>query len=604
MRVDKVYIFGLLALMISACANRGVGPQGGPKDSIPPFVTEESPLNGSLNFQGKRVEVHFNEYIQLDNVVENVLISPPQQQPPIVKAIGKRVIVTFEQPLQDSTTYTIDFGPAICDFTEKNAMEGYTFSFSTGDTMDSLSVYGYVVNAADLNPVSGIVVGLHQQGKTGPDGAEPFESVPFDRVGKSDADGAFAIHNIHPGEYNVFGLLDNSRDYVYQPGESLAWQEETVTPFCTLSDSSYEYGPADIVLWYFEEDKRRLYFQRANREEAHRVQFTFSAPQGTRPTFRSLRPSEVDSTLNDSTYQDWMPYTLWQYSAQNDTITLWLTDSIAIAQDSLHLEMSYLRTDSIYELESKTDTLLLLYRAPKLSAKALESKQRQLRNRKLTIKSNAKRGFEVYDTLSISSVTPIRTIIQDSIHLFERKDTTYIPLPYTLQVADSTRMRYHIIYPYQSEHQYELRVDSAAITDIYDISCDKAKFQMILKSVEEYATLRVRLRDFNPLARIQVLDDKDKVVRELPAQPDGAYFENLAPKTYYMRLYIDSDENGKWSTGDWAKRKQPESVYYFPAKLSLKANWDFDETFDYLGTPQLESKPDALIKDASTAKKK
>ena len=121
-----------LIAAFTGCANRGSGPQGGPKDSIPPVLIRETPLNGTCNFTGKQIVLQFDEYVQLVNVADNILISPPQQKPPIVKAIGKKVIVTFEEPLKDSTTYTIDFGQAICDNNEKVPLGNYSFSFATG----------------------------------------------------------------------------------------------------------------------------------------------------------------------------------------------------------------------------------------------------------------------------------------------------------------------------------------------------------------------------------------------------------------------------------------------------------------------------------------
>ena len=143
MKKRIIYIVILFAVLYVAnsCANRGIGPQGGPKDETPPEVVKEVPVNGSVNYHDKRVEITFNEYIQLDKVAENVFISPQQQRPPEVKAVGKKVTVTFDEDLRDSTTYTIDFGSAICDNNERNALKGYSFAFATGDVIDSLMIF-------------------------------------------------------------------------------------------------------------------------------------------------------------------------------------------------------------------------------------------------------------------------------------------------------------------------------------------------------------------------------------------------------------------------------------------------------------------------------
>ena len=127
MRNHLFVIVLVIALAFSSCANRGAGPQGGPRDTIPPKVLKETPANGTLSFSGKKIDIHFNEYIQLDDIQKNVLISPPQQTPPEVKAVGKSLSVVFQQDLQDSTTYTIDFGAAICDYNEKTPLRNYVF---------------------------------------------------------------------------------------------------------------------------------------------------------------------------------------------------------------------------------------------------------------------------------------------------------------------------------------------------------------------------------------------------------------------------------------------------------------------------------------------
>ena len=144
----------LVSLFSAGCANRGMGPQGGPVDSIPPVPLKAEPENGSVNFTGNRIEVTFDEYIQLNNVAQNMLMSPPQQTPPEVKARGKKLLIHFVDSLRDSTTYTIDFGSAVCDYNERVPLRGYAFAFATGPTIDTLETFGLVVDAENRSTVS------------------------------------------------------------------------------------------------------------------------------------------------------------------------------------------------------------------------------------------------------------------------------------------------------------------------------------------------------------------------------------------------------------------------------------------------------------------
>ena len=616
-----LYIIILLLGLLSSCANLGGGPQGGPRDTIPPKVEKESPLNGTLNFDAKRIEIHFDEYIQLGDIQKSVLISPPQHKAPEIKAIGKTLSVVFADPLIDSTTYTLDFGSAICDYNEKTPLNGYIYSFSTGDVIDSLAISGRVYNSANLDPVAGVLVGIH---------INPADSAltttPFIRITRTDEDGYFTIHNMRGGSYRLFALDDISRDYLYQPGEALAYADSLITPYVErreVADTTWRdtlgidpqtkdtlftrqidsislvtktfYLPDSLVLWYFAEEKQRHYFKGVYREEPHAFSLIFSAPQDSIPSILPLSPSQRDSMASDSAWINWMDYTLVQSNTSHDTLTFWLTDSLAIGQDSIYLEMTYLISDSLYQLVPQRDTILAVYRRPRMSEKAWENLQRQKRERKLELKSNASGKFEIYDTLHISSAYPLDSIKKEHIHLVHRVDSITTPVSFELQIVDSLKQRIQLVATLQPSESYHLTLDSAACYDIYGKCNDSTAFPIRLKSLDEYSSLLVKLTHFDERARIQLLNDKDQVLQELPALETGTYFDHLAPTTYYLRLYLDLNADQRWTSGDWIAHRQPEPIYYFPSKLKLRANWDFEENFDHLAIPQAQSKPKALI---------
>lgn len=652
----------LLGVLIAACANRGVGPQGGPKDETPPKVVKESPLNGTVNYHEKKVEIQFDEYLQLNDVANQVIISPPQQRPPEVRAVGKKVTVTFDEDLRDSTTYTIHFGSAICDNNERNALQDYAFSFSTGPEIDSLQISGIVINAENLNPVANTYVGIHANHAD-----SAFEKQPFTRIARTNEKGEFTIPNIHRGTYRLYALNDVSRDFLYQPGEGLAMYDSLITPTShaegridtlfladtlvakldslqldtiphdTLgrywesvsASTTTVYEPRDIMLFFFEEDKQRHYFVRCLREEQHFFKLIFSAPQDSLPQITALpvywsdttsidslapAPLAADSLSSDSLASAPLPvdsivftdYVRYQPTAHNDTITVWLTDSVVIKQDTLPFLMTYLMSDSLYNLVPQTDTVFAVYRAPRLSAKAKAQKEKKKAQEEpqLRLKTNAKSDFDLYDSLRITSPTPLKHIGLDGIHLALRVDTIFKPLRIKPYIADSSKMRIIIPYKWEPEKEYRLTIDSAALTDVYGVSNQETEANLKLHSLEDYSTLIVKMEHFDPRARIQLLNEKDVVVRELPASEQGARFEYLKPTSYYMRLYLDLDADGHWTTGDWLHHRQPEPVYYYPDKLTLRANWDFEETFDIHAKPLLEQKPAELRAKPGDAKKK
>ncbi len=599
--------------LMASCANRGMGPQGGPIDTIPPQVVKTTPQQGAKNYTKNDVVVNFDEFIQLDNPSENVLISPPQLHPAQVQSTGKRVNVIFQDSLKANTTYTIDFGNAIQDIHEKTPLKNYVFTFSTGESMDSLAIFGTILDAQTLNPLSGIVVGIHENHED-----STFEKTSFLRIGRTNHDGEFSIRNVHEGTYRLLALNDISRDFRYQPGEGLAMCDSLITPYIHMSietdtiwkdslqadsiirypDSIYTakyyyYEPENILLKFFTEDLKHVYFERALRQTPEHFTLCFNAPQIQMPEIKALR-LESDSMAKDSNWVNFMDYVICQPNKTKDSITYWLTDSAAIRMDTLRFAMTYAKTDSLYQLTAQTDTLQVIYRASKTS-KNVKTKNKKAPTPTLEIVSNAKNNFHIYDTIYVGAGTPIASLIQDSIHLSVKHDTLWDEIAFTLQACDSAYTRYWIHYQQTQGGEYQLRIDSAGMTNIYGQSNPTKNMQWTIHKTEDYATLKIHLQPFEAHAVVELLNDKDKPIYTQSAKDGGIYFEHLMPGTYYMRMYIDSNEDGKWTTGSWKEHRQPEDVFYFSKKLTLRANWDFEESFDWKSTPIEMQKPEALL---------
>ena len=696
------------ALVLKACANKGIGPQGGPKDTTPPEILSETPANGSVNFSGNTITIQCNEYLQMQDVANQVLMSPPLRRTPVVKAVGKRVVVTFEEPLRDSTTYLIDFGKAICDLNEKNPIEGYSYAFSTGSVIDTLQISGVLINAEDLNPMQNVLVGLHDDLRD-----SAFLAKVFVSIARTDENGQFTLRNLHAGKYHIYALNDVSKDYVYQPGEGLAFLDTTFSPIAidtfvldipksmpdsvlsdsvmmdsvvlsgrlSLSDSLSvapnvpnedhqsdslaipdiaqdslvsdslklaldslsadslstdtaklkkitRYEPANLLLRYFEEKTRKMYFVRCLREEPHYFKLLFASPQDSLPRFDSLPPSSY-----------------MQQSQGMDTLTVWLQDSAYIKQDTIEFAMTYQQTDSIYNIRWQTDTIAAIYRKPKLTPQQEAVREREKAKAPkpvLEIKSNASTSFDTYQQLRLWFALPLNVWEKDSIRLWQldinaasanvnanpnanpnanhnanhnaangnpatpAATTAEIPkkaVDFELVRLDSCGSQFAIQTTWEAGKQYELEMDSAAFVSIYGLASERKTMKIGVRPMEDYATLIIKIEPFNPNMMIQVLTTKDEPIRTLRAQEEGTRFSFLAPESYFIRLYEDLNGDSIWTTGDWLKHRQPEPVYYFDKKLTLKANWDFEETVLYLDKNILEQKPQELRKTIDSKKK-
>ena len=588
----------LLAAMFAACANRGSGPQGGPKDTTPPKIVKTTPENGVLQFNSGKIDLSFDEYILLNNPADNIIISPPQLHPPQINAYGKKIHIVFQDTLTPNTTYTIDFGSAIKDNNEGNPLDNYTFSFSTGTSIDSLEIYGIVLDAQTLNPKKGIIVGIQSNLDD-----TAFSALPLTRISKTNNEGEFSIKNIQHGSYRLYALSDLNRNYAYDPGEQIAFADDVIIPYISIKNEIdtiwkdtlindslhhipdsvytsqfYYYEPSELLLLSFEEDKVRSYLVKTTRDKQHFITFIFSR---TQPQLPGIRFINGDTAIN---------YTVSR-NAGMDTITCWLRDSSAISTDSLQVELTYFKTDSAYNLFEQTDTLWTVFR-PNKNKKAKKKTEDPVFVRLTT---NVKSSINLDDTLTINSHTPVTRIDKGMIHLLLKKDTVYNELDFTLKPHTADSMGYQVIFPLKPQTEYELRIDSAAFTDMYGFTNNSTSLRFSSKAEEEYATLHIVLAHNDNRAVLQLLSEKDAVVKEKRAADGKTTFKYIAPGNYYLRVFIDEDGNGKWTTGDWLKHRQPEQVFYLNKKLTLKANWEFEEMFDWTAVPLTEQKPKQLM---------
>ncbi|MDR0371397.1 MAG: Ig-like domain-containing protein [Prevotellaceae bacterium] len=603
--LKNIFCFIGCVAIVYACANKGPGPTGGPKDETPPSVMRSIPENGSLNFTSNQIQIYFDENVSIENMTENIVISPPQQKNPDIRAVAKRVFVKFNEDLKDSVTYSISFGNAIVDLNEKNPLSDYVFAFSTGNEIDTLQISGKIINAEDLNPISGIIIGIYEENAD-----SVFQKKPFMRIAKSNEDGIFTISNIKEGTYRIFGLGDTNRDYYHQPGEGLALHDSLITPSWTrmeVQDTLWvdsltidtvhtfmatRFLPDDVLLRYFIENKKRQYFIKHERQKEFAFTLFFNTELAALP---ELKPINFD----------WESKYLLQKNNTLDTLTYWLTDSLIWNMDTLKLEMTYLKTDSLFNLTSTTDTI-------KIGKRRVRENTRSQRNQKnatapppkepLKFTTNITSVFEIYNPVILSFDAPLADIDTSFIHLNQKADTLFLPLKYVWTPVDSTKMKYSLVYEWEAEESYKLDIDSAAFASIYGLISDKLSSTFKIRSLLEYSTLKIRLKEHNPKAVFQLLDAKDKVIATKPTEEEWTVFEHIRPGDYYVRLFVDDNGNGKWDPGDFRLHKHPEDVFYYNKKLTLRANWEFEEIWDVDEYPLPKQKPQELIQN--TAKKK
>lgn len=594
MKFVKFLLYWILIVVFTACANRASGPTGGPKDSIPPIVVRTVPVNGALNYKKKEIQVFFDENISLEKVNENLIVSPPQKTQPLVKANAKVLTVTFQEELQDSITCSILFGNAIVDLNEKNPLKNYTFSFATGDEIDTLQVSGLLINAENLAPVSGILVGLHRNLH---DTAIMHDH--FVRIAKTDEDGRFTIRNVKEGKYKLYALADLNKDFKYQPGEKIAFYDSIVIPEVktvqqtdTIRKDSvtidtvrvsytHVYKPDSLVLSLFTENRKRQYLVKSERPAERYFNLFFNDKQSSLPEIKALN-FDVNTHF------------LIQETARKDSLVYWITDSTVYKQDTLKVELSYLKSDSLFNLVLTADTLTLALRKRHKSDKAKKTEEPLVVP--LNFKTNLTGNFDLYQDVLIEIEEPLDTFVTEKIKLLQKVDSLFKPIDYIWLPKDSIRRCFALRHAWIPQENYKLQVDSAAFLSIYGKTSGAQETSFKIKSLDEYATLKIVLQHYDSLAVLQVLDSKETVIQSKKIQPQGVVFDYLRPGDYFVRLFLDANNNESWDPGNVEKRLQSEKVFYFHKKLTLKANWELEESWNHLDPNMFNKRPDDLVK--------
>lgn len=621
-----ILVAAVLAALVTACASIG-RPQGGPRDETPPKFVRSNPYPGQTKFDGNKIHLTFDENIQLDDAFNKVVVSPVQTQPPAISSNGKGITVELRDTILPNTTYSIDFGDAIKDLNEGNILDGFALDFATGDTIDTLRISGLLLEARTLEPAQGMLVGVHSNLDD-----SAITTLPFDRIARTNQSGQFTIRNLKPGTYRVYALNDMNRDYKWDRSEDIAFYDFTVAPsvenieVCDtflredgtdslVSHPGIKYLPNDVLLTWFNEGYSPQYLKDYGRPERRKVTFNFAAESDTLPEI-----TIADGRFAGRHIDDWA---LAEVNATRDSLIYWIRDTAVISTDSLRLSVKYLKTDTSDNLSWQTDTLRFFFRDPKPSKKKNKKDEEEadtvitdaygVPQPKEFLNFTASSGtLNVYSPLTFKSDQPIDTIIESAVRLEMLVDTVWESVEIEPLRPDSLQplLKRNLTVEWTPGAKYRVVVDSASVTGIYGVWNKPISQEFSIKALEEYSNLIFNVTGIEadstgimPQVYVELLGSDDKAQRIVPVVDGRAEFKYLDPSVYYARLFIDTNNNGKWDTGNMGSRTQPEEVYYYSKKLQLKKNWDVEQTWDIYELALDAQKPLAIKKNKPKAKK-
>lgn len=580
-----------LTLFIYSCAHM-VMPSGGDKDVTPPFATEYEPKNYDTSFVSKKIKITFNEYVSLDDVLNQVVVSPPTKKEFDFNIRSKSLVIDVPDSLRDSTTYTIYFGQAIKDITEGNILSGFEYAFSTGKYIDSMSIRGKIVDAYTLEPVNNILVMAYMADND----SAPISRKP-DYLTKSNASGLFLLNNLKNVPYKLFCLADLNSDMIYNlPNEKIAFADSMIIPQfvsktppspakpsegdSTISGAAVQKKDTATIIAdsaAVPEVIRTVEMHSFTQEDTvQRIMKSVADIIGQFRLYFKKPVSDMQLNVVNRTLPD--GWRLDEWCKTRDTVYCWLTD---LSIDTLKI--------TVFDNGNLIDTVdLTIKQKPvpttntKPSGKGKGSAEKEF---KLDVKLNVNPGgmLPYYMPLTFKLSHPDSITDFSKIKLEQKIDSTLTSLPVNINTPDSHVIRrFNLNYKWEAKKNYVLTMLPGAFTDIYGLVNDTMIVNFTSNSVESYGqlffTFKSKVFD-NPYILLLFNENKKVVAKKTVVSQQQLIFINLVPGNYTLRIIEDINRDGRWNPGNYHRNQQPEPTFMFPGSINIRANWDTDFEF-------------------------
>ena len=513
------------------------------------------------------------------------------EEQPTVKLKRKSLIIEFEEALRINTTYTFNFGDAIKDLHEGNKLQNYEYVFSTGEILDSMSVRGNLKYAETLEvPDEPFSIMLYSDLRD----SVPLLDIPL-YVGRSDDSGVFSVNNLRPDVYKVFALKDGNNNFLFDlPSEEIAFLDSSlivnadfarqllgdslITPVMndtvstdtsavvsdSIAGSLPEYNAIYIDLMLFTEASEIQYMTDNSREDRRKLQLSFALPLTDTFSYRSLQPAHEAK-----------PRFLEHYSANRDSLTLWVRDSAHYKKDSISLELNYTVKDTAEQFVVRTDTVLFMYREKETKGRRGQTAEKT--EEKLDLATIRKNGnHNLNRDLSLNIDFPLSQLNDTLISLYHIPDSIEVPVPFELTADTMSPYRAILSASWEPGSRYRMLVLPGAVTSIYPIQHDTIDVNFQTRDLEFYGQILLSLTNVNNQVLVQLFSNSN-MVEEKIVEAGGQYtFPFLAPKEYRIKFVHDLNKNGRWDTGNYLEKLQPEPVELLPVSIEVRSNWDHD----------------------------
>ena len=542
----------LLSLLLAACAKQGY-PEGGPVDRTPPEVLSTLPESGTRNFSEKEFSIIMDEYVNIKDANNNILVSPPMKEKPEYIVRGRKIVVRINDTLLPNTTYLFQFKGGIVDFNEGNALPSFEYVFSTGNEIDSMTIQGQVLDAFTLKPSKETVSVLAYVDTVDDSCVVNGQPLYYTRC---DTAGLFAFNHMRPGSYRVVAFVDADRNLQLAPSEPVAFlgpeSGQTIK-----AESGQTVNGGQPVRFYL--SQKNIEVQRVDKSlfvSTGHFQITTKQPLSSLYRLQHLM---ADTSLQ-----------LYPYlGAKGDTLDCWLSIG---------------SLDSVVVVLSDTDFTDTLRLRQTYSKRQDSSKEPY---KQLTVKGPTASLHHYYDTLRLSLSNPVHQLDTTLwVIVMNQADSTMDSCRVHLGLAQdsgvtATRTA-QVLFAGSPGSKYHFTLPEGLFTDIYGNKSDSLSFTSQYSKQEDYGTISLTIESERSPLLVQLLNEKGDAVRqERLAKAGKVSFIHLREGKYTFRLVVDANGDGQWTPGDYWEHRQPEEVIYMEKVLDLRANWEITERFHW-----------------------
>ena len=527
--LNFIVVTGLILFNVQ-CAKRA-SPTGGPKDSIPPVLINASPKLNTTFFDKDEFNLTFNEYITLEDINNQLIISPPlnstQYKVYPVTGASKKVTLKLLDSLLKNTTYTFNFGESIVDFNESNPSSYLTYTLSTGATIDSLYIRGHITDAFENETERFISLQLYPVDSIFTDSVI-YTQKPLYVTSTLDTT-IYSFQNLRAGKYAIIAMEDKAGNYFFDQNiDKIGFNEKLI-----------ELPKDSIINLRLFKERRNFFWDKPYFVNDHHILLSYYGDR-EKESFKMV--SDVPDNFESLVTQ----------SRETDTLNYWFKGA---ELDSLQFEFNI--KDS---LQIKT----VPFKNPISDSLIID---------KLT-----KGSLRLQDKYEIKSNLPIIEVNSEQLFV-TNVDTILIPASLKIQENyDRITVDFEVI----PNDRYEITLLPNALIDFWGNTNDTLVYRASTKKIEDYGNIFLRVQHESSHSYIIELLKNDKVVRRYDSPVEGNYFkfELIDPGKYIVRLIEDVNSNKQWDTGNFIKKIQPEKVIYYWKEIDLRANWDMNEIFN------------------------